>query len=152
LREQGGCDHVDPCIGRLSGEDRGDEQLERARVMQRAGRLGIGLLETGDDLADACPPLGLRLVARASARWGFCLRGHQPAATSRARANARNASAWRVFKTWSGSSQPLRAIPRPTATLAMPVGPRRVISASDIPKREWIEPITKSNRSSTSGP
>src|SRR2546425_389950 len=121
LREQGGCDHVDACIGRLSGEDRGDEQLERALVMQRAGRVGIGLLETGDDLADACPPLGLRLVARASARWGFCLRGHQPAATSRARANARNASASRVFRTWSGSSQPLRAIPRPTATLAMPL-------------------------------
>src|SRR5947209_9026331 len=121
LREQGGCDHVDPCIGRLSGEDRGDEQLERALVRQRAGRLGIGLLETGDDLADACPPLGLRLVARASARWGFCLRGHQPAATSRARANTRNASASRVFRTWSGSSQPLRAIPRPTATLAMPL-------------------------------
>src|SRR2546426_6093172 len=40
------CDHVDACIGRLSGEDRGDEQLERALVMQRAGRVGIGLLET----------------------------------------------------------------------------------------------------------
>src|SRR3989449_9142677 len=79
LREQGGCDHVDARIGRLSGEDRGDEPLERALVMQRAGRVGIGLLETGDDLADACPPLGLRLVARASARWGFCLRGHQAA-------------------------------------------------------------------------
>src|SRR5205807_7407178 len=140
LREQGGCDHVDPCIGRLSGQDRGDEQLERALVMQRAGRFGIGLLETGDDLADARPPLGLRLVARAPARWGFCLRGHQPAATSRARANARNASASRVFRTWSGSSQPLRAIPRPTATLAMPL-----VEWASAP----IEQVTPRDRKST---
>src|SRR6266568_6373978 len=54
---------------------------------------------------------------------GECQSCCQPshAATSRARANARNASASRVFRTWSGSSQPLRAIPRPTATLVMPL-------------------------------
>src|SRR5216117_1223831 len=121
LREQRRGDQVDPRVGGLCRQDGGDQQLERARVLQRAGRVGIGLLETGDDLADPRPPLGLRLVARAPGRWGFCLRGHQPAATSRARANARNASASRVFRTWSGSSQPLRAIPRPTATLAMPL-------------------------------
>src|SRR5947208_1733583 len=121
LREQRRGDQVDPRVGGLRRQDGGDQQLERALVVQRAGGVGIGLLETGDDLADARPPLGLRLVARAPARWGFCLRGHQPAATSRARANARNASASRWFRTWSGSSQPLRAIPRPTATLAMPL-------------------------------
>src|SRR6266576_1098756 len=230
FRDQRGSDHVDSCIGRLSGENRGDEQVECAVVVQRAGGRGIRLLEARDDLADAYPPLGLGLTGRAPSRWSARLRGHHPAATRRARANVRNASASRVFKTWSGSSQPLRAIPRPTATLLMPpvewasapienvtpssrprrtmrqsrssrcgsaftstamtraaalastcsrsiaygsrcnrsrpvgwprmarcgssmaVRTRRVISASDIPKREWIEPITKSNRSSTSGP
>src|SRR2546425_12031511 len=120
FREQRGGDHVDACIGRLGGENRGDEQLECAGVVQRAGRVGIGLLEARDDLADACPPLGLGLAGPAPFRWGARLRGHHPAATRRARANVRNASASRVFKTWSGSSQPLRAIPRPTATLVMP--------------------------------
>src|SRR5437867_615362 len=230
LREQGGGDHVDPRIGRLGRENGGHQELERAVVLQGAGRVGIGFLEARDDLANPRPPLGLGLTARAFPRCGSRLGGHQPAATSRARVNARNASTWRVFRTWSGSSQPLRAIPSPTATLVMPpvewasapiekvtprsrarrtmrqsrsrrcgsaftstampraaafastcsrsiaygsrcsrsrpvgwprmarwgssmaVSTRRVISASDIPKREWIEPITKSNRSSTSGP
>src|SRR5207247_8704913 len=38
LFRSGGCDHVDPCIGRLSGEDRGDEQLERALAARRQDR------------------------------------------------------------------------------------------------------------------
>src|SRR2546429_3836663 len=92
--------------------------LERSFGVVRGGRVGMAFLGRGIIVGAARPPLGLRLVARAPGRWGFCLRGHQPAATSRARANARNASASRVFRTWSGSSQPLRAIPRPTATLA----------------------------------
>ena len=81
LREQGGGDDVDPCIGRLGGENRGDEQLECAGVVQRAGRVGIGLLEARDDLADPRPPLGLAFAARASSRWGFRFGGHQPAVT-----------------------------------------------------------------------
>jgi len=42
-------DEVDAFVRALRGKDHGDEQLERVRVSQLAVRVGISLLETGDD-------------------------------------------------------------------------------------------------------
>jgi hypothetical protein len=42
-------DEVDALVRALRGKDNGDEQLERVRVSQLAVRVGISLLETGDD-------------------------------------------------------------------------------------------------------
>ena len=42
-------DEIDALVRALRGKDHGDEQLERIRVSQLAVRVGISLLETGDD-------------------------------------------------------------------------------------------------------
>jgi len=42
-------DDIDALVRALRGKDHGDEQLERVRISQLAVRVGISLLETGDD-------------------------------------------------------------------------------------------------------
>ena len=53
LREQRGRDHVDALVGALRGEDRRDEQLVRVRVVQRAVRVGVQLLQAAHDCVGA---------------------------------------------------------------------------------------------------
>src|SRR2546430_16757033 len=50
LREQGGGHHVHTGVGGLRRQNRGDQQLERIAVLERAYRVGICLLEARDDL------------------------------------------------------------------------------------------------------
>ncbi len=49
LAEEVGGDAVDERVGALGGEDRGDEELQRAGVVELARRSGIGGAETGED-------------------------------------------------------------------------------------------------------
>src|SRR5574337_357127 len=41
---------VDPLVGALGGQDRGDEELERLLEIQRDTRIGVGLLQDGEEL------------------------------------------------------------------------------------------------------
>lgn len=51
IREQGGCDEIDACVRALSGQQDGDEQLKRARVIERYGRVWVvRLQDVGDFL------------------------------------------------------------------------------------------------------
>jgi len=47
--EQLGCDHVDPNIGALGREHRGDVELQRVGVVERAPGIGVGVGEPTSD-------------------------------------------------------------------------------------------------------
>ena len=56
--EQAGRHHVHALVGALRGEDGGDQQLPGVRMMQRAGDVGVHLVQRREDFFDAGGALG----------------------------------------------------------------------------------------------
>src|SRR5690606_27579268 len=109
-REEGGRDLVDPLVGALRREDRGDEELERVLVVERA--LGVRILRR-EAVQDPGRPLPLRTLPFPAADGPLRLRRHPCLLLWKNRATS---SSGHAFTTSSAVSHPFRATVTPYAT------------------------------------